>query len=124
MLSQNPTNNPRISRSLILVVGTRHSIPPMRLSNIVSALTCVSLAAAWTTFVLPHSSGGDDTPGINAAFAANKALAKDATIVFQKGVTYNILTPLTFPQFQNVLVSIQGNITYAADITATQGRSS
>lgn len=80
----------------------------------------MSLALAWTTYVVPHSSGKDDTPALAAAFSANKGLAKDATILFQKGVTYNIATPLTFPKLQNVVVSIQGNITYAADIKVTQ----
>ena len=89
--------------------------------HIASALSFISLAAAWTTYIVPYSSGNDDTPALTAAFSKNKALSTDATIVFQKGITYNILTPLVFPKLQNVIVSIQGNITYAADIKKTQG---
>jgi hypothetical protein len=96
----------------------------MHLLHLASALSFVSLVAAWTTYVVPHSSGNDDTPALTAAFSQNGGLATDATIIFQKGVTYNILTPLTFPTLQNVIVSIQGNITYAADIKKTQGQNS
>ena len=94
----------------------------MRLIHFVSALLSVSLAAAaWTTYVVPHSPGGDDAPALIAALSTNECLATNATILFKKGVTYNISTPIKFPKFQNVIVSIQGNITYAADIEKTQG---
>ena len=96
----------------------------MHLLRLVPALFSASLVAAWTTYVVPRSPGKDDTPALTAALSANKSLLTDATILFQKGVTYNISTPITFPKFQNVLVSIQGNITYAADIKATQGKNS
>jgi len=86
-----------------------------------SALSFVSLALAWTTYVVPHSRGGDDTPALTAAFAANPNLAHDATILFKQGVIYNILTPIHFPYFNNVIVSVQGNLTYAANVKATQG---
>ena len=94
----------------------------MRLLRLVSALSSVSLVLAWTTYIVPHSEGYDDTPALAAAFAANPELATDATILFEQGVTYNILTPIRFPRFENVIVSIQGNLTYAADIKATQGK--
>jgi hypothetical protein len=93
----------------------------MRLLHIASALSFVSLALAWTTYVVPNSPGKDDTPALAAAFSANPKLATDATILFKQGVTYNIATPIRFPRFQNVIVSVQGNLTYAADIKATQG---
>lgn len=96
----------------------------MPLLHFVSALSFLSLAAAWTTYVVPHSGGGDDTPALAAAFKSNPSLATDATIVFQQGLTYNMLTPISFPRLENVLVSIQGNITYAADIKSTQGENS
>jgi hypothetical protein len=93
----------------------------MRLLHLASALSSVSLALAWTTYVVPHSAGDDDTPALAAAFSARPELATNATILFEQGVTYNILTPIRFPYFQNVIVSVQGNLTYAADIQATQG---
>lgn len=93
----------------------------MHLHHLASTLSFVSLAIAWTTYVVPHSLGNDDTPALAAAFSINPGLATDATILFQQGVTYNILTPIVFPTLQNVIVSVQGNITYAADIQETQG---
>lgn len=93
----------------------------MRLLNLTSALSFVSLAAAWTTYVVPHSEGNDDTSALAAAFATNPNLATDATILFQYGVTYNIFTPIRFPRLENVIVSIKGNLSYGADVKATQG---
>lgn len=93
----------------------------MRLFHLTSALPFVTFAAAWTTYIVPHSPGKDDTPALTAALSSNTSLATDATILFQQGVTYNISTPIKFPKFKNVIVSIQGNITYAANIKATQG---
>lgn len=93
----------------------------MRLIHLTSILPSASLALAWTTYVVPHSQGYDDTPALAAALAADPKLATDATILFEQGVTYNILTPICFPYLENVVISIQGNLTYAADIKATQG---
>ena len=93
----------------------------MRLLHLASVLASVSVALAWTTYVVPHSQGNDDTPALAAAFAADPKLATNATILFEQGVTYNISTPIRFPPFENVIVSVQGNLTYAADIQATQG---
>jgi len=93
----------------------------MRLLHLASALSSVSLALAWTTYVVPHSGGNDDTPALAAAFSTDPKLATNATILFKKGVTYNILTPISFPYLENVVVSVQGNLSYAADVQATQG---
>ena len=93
----------------------------MRLLHLASALSSVSLAVAWTTYIVPYSGGGDDTPTLAAAFTADPKLATNATILFEHGVTYNILTPIRFPRLENVIISVQGNLTYAADIKATQG---
>lgn len=93
----------------------------MHLLHLTSALSFFSLAAAWTTYIVPHSPGNDDTPALTAAFSQNKNLATNAIILFQEGVTYNISTPIKFPKLQNVIVSVQGNLTYAADIKKTQG---
>ena len=95
----------------------------MHFLNLASALCFVPVALAWTTYVVPHSQGRDDTPTLTAAFAANPKLSHNATILFKKGVTYNILTPIHFPYFDNVIVSVQGNLTYGSDVKATQGRS-
>ena len=95
----------------------------MRLLHIASALSSVSLALAWTTYVVPHSPGNDDTLALAAAFSADPKLATNATILFKQGITYNTLTPILFPRFENVIVSVQGNLTYAADIKVTQGAS-
>jgi len=93
----------------------------MRLLHITSVLSSVSLALAWTTYVVPHSGGNDDTPALAAVFSADPKLATNATILFKQGLTYNILTPIVFPRFENVIVSVQGNLSYAADVKATQG---
>lgn len=105
----------------IVAVGLRCSIFSMHLHRLTLTLPFVSLAAAWTTYIVPHSQGNDDTPALTAALANNKNLATDTTILFQQGIVYNILTPIKFPKFQNVIVSVQGNLTYAADIKKTQG---
>ncbi|KAF9646158.1 pectin lyase-like protein [Thelephora ganbajun] len=92
----------------------------MHLLRLASALSSVSLTLAWATYIVPHSAGNDDTPALAAAFFADPKLATNATILFEQGVTYNILTPIRFPYFENVLVSVQGNLTYAANIQNTQ----
>jgi hypothetical protein len=93
----------------------------MHFLHLAAVLSSVSLAVAWTTYVVPYSGGSDDTPALTAAFAANPNLARDTTILFKQGVTYKISTPIHFPSFTNVIVSVQGNLTYAADVKATQG---
>lgn len=94
----------------------------MYLPHFASTLSFVSLALAWTTYIVPHSAGGgDDTPALAQAFTDNPSLATDSTILFQQGVTYNILTPICLPHLENVIVSVQGNLTYSADIKTTQG---
>ncbi|KAJ8085227.1 hypothetical protein PM082_004021 [Marasmius tenuissimus] len=74
---------------------------------------------AWKTFVVPHSgvAGQDDTPGLNAALAN---FSSDATILFEKGATYNILTPITFPVLNSVEIRIEGNLTLPDDIPTVQ----
>ncbi|KAL0569242.1 hypothetical protein V5O48_012729 [Marasmius crinis-equi] len=74
---------------------------------------------AWNTFTVPHTgvAGQDDTPGLTAALAN---FSTNATILFQKGVTYNIFTPITFPVLQNVEVRIEGNLSLPSDIPTVQ----
>ncbi|GLB43691.1 putative glycosyl hydrolase 28 family protein [Lyophyllum shimeji] len=80
-------------------------------------LAHVYVATAWNTFVVPHTDGQDDTPILTAALAN---YTTNSTILFQKGVTYNILTPIKFPVFTNVEVRIEGNLTYPTDIATIQ----
>ena len=91
------------------------------LHTVTSVISSVSLALAWTTYVVPHSAGNDDAPALAAAFSVDPKLATNAMILFKQGLTYNILTPIVFPRFENVVVSVQGNLSYAADVKATQG---
>ena len=79
----------------------------------------VSYAAAWQTFVVQHTDGQDDTPALTAALASGKYSA-NTTILFEKGKTYNIFTPITFPALNNVEVAIEGNLTYPEDIPTIQ----
>ncbi|KAI0368942.1 pectin lyase-like protein [Pilatotrama ljubarskyi] len=87
------------------------------------ALTLALLAStvsAWNTFVVPHTDGKDDTPPLAAALATGNYSA-NATILFAKGVKYNIFTPIKFPVFNNVEVRIEGNLSYPSDIATIQG---
>lgn len=91
----------------------------MLLTTIFSALASyVYIAHAWKVFEVPHVDGQDDTPALTAALANFTA---DSTILFKKGVKYNIFTPITFPVFTNVEVRIEGNLTYPEDIPTIQG---
>jgi len=45
----------------------------------------------------------------------------NATILFKRGVTYNIFTPVVFPKLVNVEVRIEGNLTLPDDISTVQG---
>ncbi|KAF7292275.1 Pectin lyase-like protein [Mycena kentingensis (nom. inval.)] len=74
-------------------------------------------AHAWYTFVVPHTPGADDTPALLALATAHPS---DATLLFSKGTTYNIFTPIKFPVFTNVEVRIEGNLTYPEDIPTIQ----
>lgn len=75
---------------------------------------------AWTVFVVPHTAGQDDAPALMNALAVGN-ISTNGTILFSKGVTYNILTPIKFPVLNNVEIRIEGNLTYSDDIVAIQG---
>lgn len=77
-------------------------------------------ALAWNTYVVPHVNGADDTPALTAALATG-TYSNNATILFKKGVYYNIWTPIKFPSFQNVEVRIEGNLSYPTDVATIQG---
>ncbi|KAJ8074001.1 hypothetical protein PM082_012290 [Marasmius tenuissimus] len=82
-------------------------------------LSWIASVHAWRTFVVPHSdvAGQDDAPGLMAALAN---FSSDTTILFEQGVTYNILTPILFPVMNNVEIRIEGNLTLPDDIPAVQ----
>ncbi|TDL28064.1 pectin lyase-like protein [Rickenella mellea] len=84
-------------------------------------LTLTSFVAAWSTYVVPHSPGADDTPAFLAGVANHTS---NTTILFSKGVTYNIFTPIVFPVLTNVEIAIEGNLTYPQDIPTIQGSTS
>ncbi|KAF9002751.1 pectin lyase-like protein [Cyathus striatus] len=74
-------------------------------------------ARAWNTFVVPNSGGQDDTPALLAALPSHSS---NTTILFQKGTTYNIFTPIKFPTLNNVEIRVEGNLTYPSDIATVQ----
>ena len=82
-------------------------------------LFCFSLGAvaANLVFEVPHTDGDDDTPSLLSKIAN---YTSDATIIFKKGITYNIFTPIKFPPLSNVEIKIEGNLTYPTNITAIQ----
>ena len=87
-------------------------------SVLISLLASSQLVKAWKTFVVPHIDGDDDTPTLMAAVGN---FSVNSTIVFEKGKTYNIFTPISFPTLTNVEILIQGNLSYPSDIPTVQG---
>ncbi|KAJ2913857.1 hypothetical protein MD484_g6570, partial [Candolleomyces efflorescens] len=79
----------------------------------------VHTAQAWKTFTVPHTDdSSDDTPALQAVL---NEYSTDSTILFEKGVYYNIFTPIVFPKLQNVEIRIEGNLTYPTDMATVQG---
>ena len=76
-------------------------------------------AAAWQTYVVEHTDGQDDASVLTAALATGNFSA-NTTILFEKGKTYNIFTPIKFPVLNNVEVAIEGNLTYPDDMATIQ----
>jgi len=91
----------------------------MHLSPFFVTTTWISASFAWNRFLVQHSPGQDDTPALMKALSD---LAEDSSIIFQKGVTYNIFTPIKFPALNNVEIAIEGNLTYPEDISTVQGK--
>ena len=83
----------------------------------VAAFLAFSSHTLAATCIMPHTSGGDDSPGI---IAAAQACVNDSTILFSEGVNYNLLTPLSFTGLQNVKFSFEGNISLSTNITEVQ----
>jgi hypothetical protein len=91
----------------------------MLLSSCILFIAHASVVVSATkTFVVPHTPGQDDTPGLVAALAG---YSSDSIILFEHGVTYNIFTAIKFPVLNNVEVRIEGNLTYPTDIPTIQG---
>lgn len=88
-------------------------------SALVAFIICSSVSA-WKTFIVPHAAGQDDTPVLTAALGSGN-YSSNATILFERGVTYNIFSPIEFPILDNVEVAIEGNLTYPTDISVVQG---
>jgi hypothetical protein len=65
------------------------------------------------------SSGGtaDDSPAVTRAFAK---CVKDATIVFEEGVDYNVLKPVSATNLSNVTIQMLGTLHLPTNITAVQ----
>lgn len=81
------------------------------------------MVEAWTTFTVHHTPEQDDTPALTSALWSEN-LSVNSTILFKRGITYNIFTPLTFPTLTNVEIAVEGNLTYPTDIATVQGWSS
>ncbi|KAG1742701.1 glycoside hydrolase family 28 protein [Suillus paluster] len=81
-------------------------------------LAYAAVASAWSTFVVPHTEGADDTPALMAAVSN---YASDASIVFGSNTIYNVWSPITFPPLKNVEVVISGNLSYSTSIETVQG---
>jgi polygalacturonase len=93
----------------------------MLLLSVLSLLPSVIHASSWRTFTVPHSSPtADDSPALVAALASGN-WSTNATILFKKGVHYNIHTPIKFPVLNNVEVRIEGNLSYPEDVGVVQG---
>ncbi|KAH7926860.1 glycoside hydrolase family 28 protein [Leucogyrophana mollusca] len=88
------------------------------LRNPTLLLAYAAAARAWSTFIVPHADGVDDTPALMAAVSN---YASDASIVFQANTTYNVWSPITFPPLTNVEVRVEGNLTYPTSIETVQG---
>jgi hypothetical protein len=90
------------------------------LSSYFALCLAASTVNAWKTFTVPHTKGADDSAALNAALAN---YSTDSIILFKKGTTYNIWTPIKFPTLKNVEVAIEGNLTYPDDIATVQSMS-
>lgn len=78
-------------------------------------------AKGWKTYKVPKSTtpNTDDSPALIAALASGNYSA-NSTILFSKGYTYNIWTPLVFTNLNNVEVVFEGNVSLPTDVTYIQ----
>ncbi|CUA67839.1 hypothetical protein RSOLAG22IIIB_03269 [Rhizoctonia solani] len=81
-------------------------------------LALLPLVSAYSkTFVVPHVDGQDDSPAVVAALAN---YSSDSLILFKKGVTYNLWTPINFGSLTNSEIAFEGNATLPIDIATIQ----
>lgn len=99
--------------------GYRITFPIMKYA--LSLTLFVAVVGAWQTYIVQHIPNSDDTPALLKALTSGN-ITTNTTILFQKGSTYNIFTPIKFPLLTNVEVRIEGNLTYPEDIATIQGR--
>lgn len=83
----------------------------------VAAVLAYSTHAFTKTCVMPHTHGGDDSPGI---LAAASPCLQNGTIIFEEGINYNVLTPLSFTGLENVRFSFEGNLSLSDNVTYVQ----
>lgn len=83
------------------------------------ASTVFAAASQKKTFVVPHTEGADDAVAVRAALSN---FSSDSIILFEKGKTYNIWTPINFGTLTNVEIAIEGNITLPESIPEVQGK--
>lgn len=82
-------------------------------------ITCLATSEP-RTFVVPHlSTGADDTPALLSALPSIQKGSYDR-ILFEKGVTYHLPTPVDFGTLNNVQIALQGNISLPDSITVVQ----
>ena len=84
--------------------------------QLILALASLSTAAI-KTCVMPHANSGDDSPGILSAVAS---CGNNSTIVFTEGVTYNLLTPLSFNGLQGVKFLFEGNVSLSRNVSEVE----
>ncbi|KEP52780.1 glycoside hydrolase family 28 protein [Rhizoctonia solani 123E] len=100
-----------LARASELADGTQHFVV------IAGSLYLVADFYRLGTFVVPHVDGRDDSPAVVAALAN---YSSDSLILFKKGVTYNLWTPINFGTLKNSEVAFEGNATYPTDIATVQ----
>jgi len=84
----------------------------------------IALAYAQTTLIVPHTDGFDDVPALTALLSntsnGSAGCTSGISIVFSADTTYNVWSPLVFPELNDIEVRIEGNLTYPENITLVQ----
>jgi len=91
----------------------------MSLGKLLPLLLLATVALAGT-FIVPHtSSSADDTLALLAALPAIQNGTYDR-VLFEKGTTYQLLTPVNFGSLKDVEIAIEGNISLPNSMTNVQ----
>lgn len=73
-----------------------------------------------STFIVPHlSNGADDAPALRAALPAVRN-GTYSRILFEKGTTYQLLTPVDFGTLNGVEIALEGNVSLPNSIPDVQ----